>query len=110
MTAISAAVRPAASSTATGTLFSLLALFQVADYLTTNYALANCSLGEANAVMAWCFSSLGILGLAFAKVVLLGFTALAVRSIPRWSLTLMVLISAIAATNNIFHVAPLLAA
>ena len=60
--------------------------------------------------MAWCFASLGIFGLAFCKVTLLGFTALAANSIPRWSLVLMVLISALAAGNNLVHVARLLAA
>jgi len=90
-------------------LLALLAVFQIADYLTTNYGLGRSAIQEANLAMAWCFSSLGILGLAFAKVVLLGFTALAIHSIPRWSLALMVLISAIAATNNLVHVVPMLA-
>jgi len=108
MTATAAAVRSAASSGATGALFCLIALFQLTDYFTTNFALCHPAFGEANPAMAWCFSSLGVLGLAFAKVVFLGFTALAAYSIPRWSLALMVLISAIAAANNLVHVAPLL--
>jgi hypothetical protein len=90
-------------------LFALLAVFQVVDFLTTNYALAYPSFSELNVAMAWCFSSLGVFGLTFAKVVLLGFTALAADSIPRWSLTLMVLLSGIAAANNVLHIAPLLA-
>ncbi|HTS90484.1 MAG TPA: DUF5658 family protein [Stellaceae bacterium] len=103
-----AAARPAALSGASATLIGFLTLFQLADYITTGYALAHSSFAEANPAMAWCFSSLGIFGLAFAKVVLLGFAALAVHSIPRWSLALMVLISAVAAGSNLIQVAPLL--
>ena len=102
-----AAVRASVSSTRNQALLGLFAIFQFADFYTTNYALAHHALGEANPAMAWCFSSLGILGLAFGKVVLLGFTALAINSIPRWSMVLMVLISAVAAGNNLVHVAPL---
>jgi len=109
MNVITATARPAASSSRNRTLVGLLALLQIADFLTTDFALANSAFNEANPAMAWCFSSQGILGVAFAKVVLLGFTALAVNSIPRWSLALMVLISAVAAANNLMHVVPFLA-
>jgi hypothetical protein len=105
-----AAARSATPSSAPGALFGLFAVFQVLDFLTTNYALAHPAFGELNIAMAWCFSSLGVFGLTFAKVVLLGFTALAANAIPRWSLTLVVLISGMAAANNILHVAPVLAA
>jgi len=109
MTVTAAAARSAASSSIPAALLGLITVLQFADYLTTIYALAHSTLREGNPAMALCFSSLGILGIAFAKVVLLGFIALAIRSIPRWSLALMVLISAIAAGNNLVHVAPLLA-
>ena len=104
-----AAAHPAASSSVNGTLFGLFAVAQLVDFITTNYALGHSGIGELNAAMAWCYSSLGVLGLSFPKVVLLGFTALAADSIPRWSLTTMVLLSAAAAANNVAHILPLLA-
>ena len=103
-----AAARPAALSSASGALLGFLTLFQLGDYITTGYALAHSTFTEANPAMAWCFSSLGMFGLAFGKVVLLGFAALAINSIPRWSLALMVLLSATAAGSNLIQVAPLL--
>ena len=105
-----AAVRPAGSSSTDGTLFGLFAAAQLVDFITTNYALGHSGIGELNAAMAWCYSSLGVFGLSFPKVALLGFTALAADSIPRWSLALMALLSCAAAANNVVHVLPLLAA
>jgi len=103
-----AAVPSAVSSSRNRVLLGLLVVLQIADFFTTDFALAHSALGEGNPAMAWCFSSQGILGIAFGKVALLGFVALATNSIPRWSLALIVVVSALAAGNNLFHVAPLL--
>jgi uncharacterized protein DUF5658 len=82
--------------------FMLFAVLQVIDLLTTAYALAHPGFREMNAAMAWPIANLGAIGWAFPKIAVLGFTALAAPSIPRWSFVIIVLISAAAVANNVF--------
>lgn len=81
---------------------AFLAALQIADVVTTNHALANPAVSEANPFMVWCMCNLGSIWW-LPKLGFIGFALLAGPRLPDRAFTMATAFYVVLVTNNVFQ-------